>query len=364
MDNFLHGHSWKLQWYMVTGKAVIKNAKGAIDWARDCRIDEKGASSYSMDTDASYCSTELSCNERKKWDYLSRQQCSSARKGSINETRWRSCQGINQSLKNNKTNPSDCSFLDHNVLINISTGMHATEEGQSSLLNAVKNGKDQMEAFVTRTFSEAKRQSLYGSVSKLGVKTFGDMAEETKIKVHGQIKRGIISSETVFRRALTLANCRQDVTLETVLTHPVCPLPTSMFHDDGTMRKCVKADLAHGLQDGVNSLVDLNNTNKDLSVLICDAMAIIQATQTSYVKMVMILERRTFRTWCWNLKKQRLWSMFLTDTTLLILWKWVGCTLELEENTMYLMDVLYHHGKNFSLSLLTRNLWLISYVIT
>ena len=37
-------------------------------------------------------------------------------------------------LKNNMTNPSDCSFLDHNVLINISTSMNATEEVQSSLL--------------------------------------------------------------------------------------------------------------------------------------------------------------------------------------------------------------------------------------
>ena len=41
-------------------------------------------------------------------------------------------------LKNNMTNPCDCSFLDHNVPINISTGMHATDEILSSLLNAVK----------------------------------------------------------------------------------------------------------------------------------------------------------------------------------------------------------------------------------
>ena len=55
-----------------------------------------------------------------------------------------------------------------------------------------------------------------------------------------------------------------------------------MFHDDGTMRKCAKADLVHGLEDGVNSLVELNNTS--LSVLIYNTMAIIQATQTSDVK--------------------------------------------------------------------------------
>ena len=46
----------------------------------------------------------------------------------------------------------------------------------------------------------------------------------------------------------------------------------------------MKAGLAHELEDGVNTSVELNNTNKDLSVLIRDAMAIIQATQTSDVK--------------------------------------------------------------------------------
>ena len=127
----------------------------------DCRIVKKEASSYSMDTDESYCSTVLSRNERKIWDYVCRQLISH--------------------LKNNMTNPFGCSFLDHNVLINISTG-NAIEEIQSSLLNAVKNGKDQMEAFVTRIFSESKRESLYIPISRSRVKIFGNMAKGTKIK--------------------------------------------------------------------------------------------------------------------------------------------------------------------------------------
>ena len=196
-----------------------------------------------MDTDASYCSSR---KERKKWDYLCRQQCSSSRKAASMKQVEDHVRALISHLKNNTTNPFDCSFLNHNVLINISTGMHATQKIQSSLLNAVKNGKDQMEAFVTRTFSESKRESLYIPISRSGVKTFGDMAKETKIKVQGQIKYGIISSEVVFRRALTLANFRQDVTLETVLSHLGGPVPASMFHNDGTMRELVKADLVHG----------------------------------------------------------------------------------------------------------------------
>ena len=60
---------------------------------------------------------------------------------------------------------------------------------------------------MTRTFSESKRESLYSSVSRSGVKIFGDIAKETKIEVQGQIKRVVISSEVVFQRVLTLANC-------------------------------------------------------------------------------------------------------------------------------------------------------------
>ena len=96
------------------------------------------------------------------------------------------------------TNPFDCSLLDDNVLINTSTGTHAIEEVQSALLNAVKIGKNQMEAFVTLSLSESKRESLNSPTSGWGVKTFGDMAKETKIKVQDQIKHGIISSEMVF----------------------------------------------------------------------------------------------------------------------------------------------------------------------
>ena len=108
-------------------------------------------------------------------------------------------------LKNNMTNTFDCSFLDHNILINVSTGIHATEEVQSSLLNAVKNRKDQMETFVTRTFSESKRESLCSPISRSGVKTFGDMAKETKIKVQGQIKRGINQFRSGFSKSTHLS---------------------------------------------------------------------------------------------------------------------------------------------------------------
>ena len=41
------------------------------------------------------------------------------------------------------------------------------------------------------------------------------------------------------------ANCRDNVTVDIVLSYPNNPIPTVIFHDDDTMRKTCKADLAH-----------------------------------------------------------------------------------------------------------------------
>ena len=65
---------------------------------------KKEDSSYSMDTDASYCSTVLSRNERKKWDYLCRQQQEEAASMKQDEDH---VEALISRLKNNMTNPFD-----------------------------------------------------------------------------------------------------------------------------------------------------------------------------------------------------------------------------------------------------------------
>jgi hypothetical protein len=44
-------------------------------------------------------------------------------------------------------------------------------------------------------------------------------------------------------RALVLANSRDDVTIDNILSHPVGPISVSMFHEDGTTRKSCKSNL-------------------------------------------------------------------------------------------------------------------------
>ncbi|CAC5382504.1 unnamed protein product [Mytilus coruscus] len=71
------------------------------------------------------------------------------------------------------------------------------------------------------------------------------MNKKTKLKCRsGETVQGNINTELIFRRALALTKCRDNVTVEKLLSFPIGPIPTSLFHDGGTMRKCVKSDLA------------------------------------------------------------------------------------------------------------------------
>jgi hypothetical protein len=76
------------------------------------------------------------------------------------------------------------------------------------------------------------------------------------------------TSMLVFRRALVLTSSREDVTVDKVMSFPIGPIPTSLFHDDGSMWKTCKADLAHQLEAQATSTPLLGLFDKSSSVLI------------------------------------------------------------------------------------------------
>ena len=71
------------------------------------------------------------------------------------------------------------------------------------------------------TLESGESCSFYSPIKKSGMKTFADMATNNKFKCgKGSIVAAAISPEIVFRRgALSLARCRDDVSMATVLGH-------------------------------------------------------------------------------------------------------------------------------------------------
>jgi hypothetical protein len=135
------------------------------------------------------------------------------------------------------TEPFD--VLSHSKpLINISTGMHASREIESSLINATDGWVNMTKSFVNGAFSEGQGRDFYDPITWSKLKTFEDLTKKTRLKCRsGEVVEVHINPELVFRRALVLATSRDDVTVENVLSFSVGPIPTSLVHDYGTMRK-------------------------------------------------------------------------------------------------------------------------------
>ena len=103
------------------------------------------------------------------------------------------------------------------------------------------------------------------------------MHAKTSLKYKSsEIITGHINPEIVFRRAPVLANSRDDVTIDNILSLPVGPIPVSMFHEDGTMRKSCKPDLVQQFENEVSPVLSLPDFDPSLTTYIRDGMALAQ----------------------------------------------------------------------------------------
>ena len=108
------------------------------------------------------------------------------------------------------------------------------------------------------------------------------MTRKTKLKCRsGDIVNVHINPELVFRRALVLANCRDDVTVDKVLSYPIGPIPTAIFHDDGTMRKTCKEYLPHLLEQDVLVSPTLPIFDISRTTYIRDGMTLLQSVDAN-----------------------------------------------------------------------------------
>ena len=102
--------------------------------------------------------------------------------------------------------------------------------------------------------------------------TFADMRKS--LNIDKDTKKLMIDSEVLFRRLLAVSKQR-NVNMETILQHELAAVPPALFHDDGNMRKCVKADLASKLESTTEVVLDLPPL-VGKSIYIYDGMALIQ----------------------------------------------------------------------------------------
>ena len=91
------------------------------------------------------------------------------------------------------------------VLINLSTRLHATQDVKNSLLNIVDTGEKRLQIFGQGTLESGDSCSFCNPINKSGMKTFADMAKKTKFKCG---KGGVVTAAIIVRRLCSAEPCR------------------------------------------------------------------------------------------------------------------------------------------------------------
>ena len=128
-----------------------------------------------------------------------------------------------------------------------------------------------------------KTSSFWDSIPKMPVVTFYAMK---KCLSMDKDRKLLIDTEVLFRRLLAVSKNR-DVDMRNVLTYELAAVPPSMFHDDGTMRKTNKADLAKRLEeqcDELPVLPQVNLVSSQPAAYLIDGMAMIQSLNDNHFK--------------------------------------------------------------------------------
>ena len=133
-------------------------------------------------------------------------------------------------INHHMSNPFDIDADMPEILINISTGMHATPLVKESLLDCVKDGTTKYEQFVKRVLSVGGEGNFFDPIKKSKLMTFKDLSKPVKVKTTQGIKATTINPVNIFRRSIALIRYRKDLDFLTVMSKPTGGAPLSMFY--------------------------------------------------------------------------------------------------------------------------------------
>ena len=144
-------------------------------------------------------------------------------------------------------------------LVNFATGVVLPEEVADALLASRSKGQEQMKTFVKKRI-QTNEVSYWDAIPKLGIKTFSSMTKKVKVKAGDEKSITVHADRDLFGRLLIVANARQ-INLMEVLSYELSPIPCSLAHQDGSLRKNTKSHLVwDALSDQLsNKLQKLQN---------------------------------------------------------------------------------------------------------
>lgn len=132
-------------------------------------------------------------------------------------------------------------FQHRESLINISSGIQASEAVQKDIIEAKAIGESCCVAFITKRLKSTE-VSFYDPIKRLSLETFASLKVKKSIKLKG--KNVTLSAErNIFGRLHAIAKDRDGLSLQQVLTYSLSPIPWCFGLPDGGLVKTVKSKL-------------------------------------------------------------------------------------------------------------------------
>ena len=128
-----------------------------------------------------------------------------------------------------------------------------------------------MDLFITSHLN-TNAIGFWEPIPSLKVKTFSSITKKVQVKVTNE-KLSTISANGAFGRLLIAANARS-INLREVLSYELSPIPFSLAHNDGTLRKTAKSALMTMIEKEANAQPRLPTTY-------IDGMAVVQMTKSA-----------------------------------------------------------------------------------
>ena len=168
-------------------------------------------------------------------------------------------------------------------LVNFATGVVMPTEDADSLVQSTEKGREQMNLFVTKRLN-SNEVSFWVPVPNLKIKTFTTLTKKIQVKAADEKVITVGADRDLFGRLLIVANVRQ-INLKEVLSFELSPVPVSLAHPDGSLRKTNKSILSSLLEKGVSVLPRLPQPPPEItSVHIIDGMALVQMVKSGGAK--------------------------------------------------------------------------------
>lgn len=163
-------------------------------------------------------------------------------------------------------------------LVNISSGQIALQPVKQSLTSVPEKGKELLDNFVSERLVEGGDKDFWDAIPKSAAITFESMKKALSFD---KAKKLVLDPEVLFRRLLCVARHRE-INLKDVLSHELTPVPPALFHDDGSMRKVTKSDLATKLEECVEKETVLEKAAHTPTAYIIDGMSLVQGVNEAH----------------------------------------------------------------------------------